>query len=693
MPAEEAPTAVIEPPVDNKRLAEQQAAQNVDVNLAFDPAARQAQDEFNTYLENRPYKDEQGQVHDPASGEVVEAREYHDDQRDIEEQGSQKAYEDMGVMELARELAKAELSGDRTTMRNVEDVLIDKIAEQAGDMQSAELNNEVKGGKHSPAVTRPDATPMEADPETALIDRVYGYKDHYKDKISHVDGGPSQEQVSIQQSRNRIDVDQAQLKNNILKQMGVPDEIIKDIPKEFFYNPDDPDYKDIGSLKDMPDDLRDWLQGNGAGVVDPGDQDPTQATERTADVAAREFFDRTEGQDLCQEMAEALNEYSILLAKHETHHTRLGSKKLDEARVKYEKLRQGVLFSLAEHLEAEGFDRDAIDAEIEDQQYNTEGSDNGNETVGGDVGLVEQATRAEAERFARESKFAGKLASLWAKKGWRGVLGKAGIMIPVGVVAGAAGGVVFGPAIGAAAATIFATRIAKGFMGGKLSARANAVTNARAHAAERREQQIRVIEAADRQLGHAGRPIDSQRRALPVVRDVTSSFSRGAERNIARNQRRAGVMVGAGLAAGAAGAIIADHIDINPFDKAPNAGGGGHETPPTGGSAGEHFERTHHGELFKLSGDEHDPSRLQLVHEQPGVGSSDSVTLQSADGSVTLEDLKIGPNGLTEESILKVHNAGYDVRYTPDADGGAGRLEIFRQLAQQQLEDQEDSTS
>lgn len=403
-------------------------------------------------------------------------------------------------------------------------------------------------------------------------------------------------------------------------------------------------------------------------VDSPEPREPTPEPEPTPELpppaeVARMVFNA----DDCQELGNALTEYAQLLAKFETQHTKRGRDVLETARRKFETQRSKMMGQLQLELEAAGYDPDAIRDELDRQNANINPQ---NRKVGGDLGLVEDATRIEAERFSKESSVAGKLTKIWRAKGWRGVLGKAGIMLPVGLAAGAAGGILVGPAVGAAAATFFATRLAKGFMGAKLSARAKATTNARINAEQRRNSQLHVM----RQTG-ANVP-----EGMIMVPDVTSQFSAGGEDNIRNNQKRAGVLVGAGLAAGAVGAVAADHLDLNPFD-------GGDDklpVPPVAEGDGDHFERTRFHELFKLDGDPDDPGRLQLVHEDQLDKASDLVTLRTADGNIIAEHMRIGPYGLRPEDLARIHEAGYEVNFTPDADSGAGRIEIFKTDLQEQ---------
>lgn len=69
--------------------------EQIDVETAFDPVAREAQAQMDIYAENRPYQDAEGVVHDPANGNIVNPDEYFDEQHQIAKDHSQTAYEDM----------------------------------------------------------------------------------------------------------------------------------------------------------------------------------------------------------------------------------------------------------------------------------------------------------------------------------------------------------------------------------------------------------------------------------------------------------------------------------------------------------------------------------------------------------------------------------------------------------------------
>lgn len=134
----------------------------VNVDHAFDPVARKAQEDFDLYLQNRPVLDQAGNLHDPATGNFINPSRYHDTQREIHfESTQQPKLEEMGMFELARELAEAEVNGNKTAVEDISPVLLDKMSAQAGKMS-------------------PDGHEDGKTAEDAIFDRVIRYKDKYK---------------------------------------------------------------------------------------------------------------------------------------------------------------------------------------------------------------------------------------------------------------------------------------------------------------------------------------------------------------------------------------------------------------------------------------------------------------------------------------------------------------------------------
>jgi len=97
---------------------------------AFDPEVRQGQADWDAYLQSRPYEDDLGNIHNPETGQFINADAYFDEQRQELEAADQTSYEDMSMSDLASKLAQAEHHGDRTMENDVHEVLHDKITKQ-----------------------------------------------------------------------------------------------------------------------------------------------------------------------------------------------------------------------------------------------------------------------------------------------------------------------------------------------------------------------------------------------------------------------------------------------------------------------------------------------------------------------------------------------------------------------------------
>ncbi len=97
------------------------------VEEAFNPELRQAEAEWNEYLDSRPYKDEQGNVHAP-NGQFANYNTLADNARsDHYHESMDRPWEELNFSELADELAWAELHNDETVANDVSDVLLDKM--------------------------------------------------------------------------------------------------------------------------------------------------------------------------------------------------------------------------------------------------------------------------------------------------------------------------------------------------------------------------------------------------------------------------------------------------------------------------------------------------------------------------------------------------------------------------------------
>lgn len=245
-----------------------EAGNNIDASLAFDFEARQQmqqeQSDMATYLDTRLKQDANGSLHDPSNGAFANPDKFHDKQREEHLDGTTTPYEDMGMFELARELARAELSEDRTTTENISDILLDKLAKQSEKLTIA---GEVKEGQIDKYQRDTTGPKDEVSPQDQLWDRVLGYKDAYKEKISTVSGGPTTEEL-IDQKRARINEDMAYDNATTLKDLGVEDEVIENMDDAYFYDSSDKDYKEL------VDDLHEFIP-----TIDDADTAPVNDTD------------------------------------------------------------------------------------------------------------------------------------------------------------------------------------------------------------------------------------------------------------------------------------------------------------------------------------------------------------------------------------------------------------------------------
>jgi len=148
-------------------------SETINVDQAFDPEARKAQAEFDAYMESRPYMDANGSVHNPENGQFANPDKYFDAVREDSESASlqQDAYEDKGMVELARELGQAELNKDKTTENNVLDSLLTKIDEHVAKGDESSSNREE-------AMFDKDGKPV--DMHDVWLNKLLAVKDKFK---------------------------------------------------------------------------------------------------------------------------------------------------------------------------------------------------------------------------------------------------------------------------------------------------------------------------------------------------------------------------------------------------------------------------------------------------------------------------------------------------------------------------------
>lgn len=221
------------------------------------------------YDSSRLYKDANGSIHDPDTHKFVSADAYHDAKRDEHyDESLGTSYEEMNPLELARELAKAELSQDRTKTETLTDILLDKVAAQAektsnpnairdndDDERIARRNREIEiseklAEKHGES----------NDPQMRLLDKVINYKEKYKQSLSAVTGQTEQEakdQAQAEETRSKIDYDKVDGFREYLNKDGAPiSDILKDTPAEAFIG----DKTEDEFIQLLPDSYKNWVK-------------------------------------------------------------------------------------------------------------------------------------------------------------------------------------------------------------------------------------------------------------------------------------------------------------------------------------------------------------------------------------------------------------------------------------------------
>ncbi len=146
------------------------APQPINVDHAFNPEARLAQEQMDAYAASRPSQEEGGSIHSPEDGHYMNADSYFDAKREDHYQEGIEAtsYEDMTMTELSRKLGDAELADDKTMADDVLDVLLERIDEHVEKAQSTH-----------------DKTPDAEEPDlhSAWLDRLTKFKDDYKQDV------------------------------------------------------------------------------------------------------------------------------------------------------------------------------------------------------------------------------------------------------------------------------------------------------------------------------------------------------------------------------------------------------------------------------------------------------------------------------------------------------------------------------
>lgn len=114
-----------------------------DVNMAFDPELRQAQQDWSDYLGTRDQKDLRGNVHDAQSGQFKSVDSTPDGNRALyegvvreAEDSKEGSRENWSFLKLAHAARAARIRGDRTVLGDIEDDIQDKLLAIRSDENS-----------------------------------------------------------------------------------------------------------------------------------------------------------------------------------------------------------------------------------------------------------------------------------------------------------------------------------------------------------------------------------------------------------------------------------------------------------------------------------------------------------------------------------------------------------------------------
>lgn len=135
-----------------------------DVDSAFNPKGRQAEQDFRDYLEQRPYRDSQGNACSP-DGRPMPVDETADKyySRLASETLAATSWDNMGLVELAKMVYDAEQRGDWTTAIDARDTIAERLealgwSEDAIGATSNRLNEIMKNGE-PPKQSTPNQEP------------------------------------------------------------------------------------------------------------------------------------------------------------------------------------------------------------------------------------------------------------------------------------------------------------------------------------------------------------------------------------------------------------------------------------------------------------------------------------------------------------------------------------------------------
>jgi hypothetical protein len=183
-------------------------SEHINVDYAFDPEARQAQADFDAYLDSQPYKNDKGKARHPLTDKPINYDKYMDDRRTAHEHDSsaESDYSNESLTQLAERVARARSEGDRTTANDAEEVFFARFtadAEKYGweDDDSAD---------ETASVNHPDVRDQPAGRKT-IDDRLARYgkimygDDEVETDAPSVDGGVEDEPTNVAQTEANND--------------------------------------------------------------------------------------------------------------------------------------------------------------------------------------------------------------------------------------------------------------------------------------------------------------------------------------------------------------------------------------------------------------------------------------------------------------------------------------------------------
>lgn len=108
-------------------------SEQINVDQAFDPEARKAQADFDSYMDSRPYKDDNGRVHAADTGNFANLDETMESRRTdhYDESLLEGDYSGESLDQLAKRVADARADNDKTRVNDAEEAFFAKFNEYA----------------------------------------------------------------------------------------------------------------------------------------------------------------------------------------------------------------------------------------------------------------------------------------------------------------------------------------------------------------------------------------------------------------------------------------------------------------------------------------------------------------------------------------------------------------------------------